>query len=182
MESSIVYSFGGFIFGYLPSFLGSVTTPYMAAATATSGLHRYTFASFVPLLPSKFLLNVRRDTPPEEGDWPLPMQGPHVFSRILMPASTRLASPFLWAIMSRTCLLPGDTVTLTSGWTLYPPFLKTSETTMRSLYEEFVQLPMQTWSTLNPSMSVTLQTLSGECGWAIRGSSLPRFISIASSY
>src|SRR4030067_127980 len=105
----------------------------MAAATATSGLQRNTLPSLVPLLPSKFLLKVRRDTPPDGGDCPLPMQGPQVASSILAPASMRCESPLFKDIMSRTCLETGDIVMLTSGWTLNSPLWKTSETSIRAL-------------------------------------------------
>src|SRR3972149_2854062 len=105
----------------------------MAAATATSGLQRNTLPSLVPLLPSKFLLKVRRDTPPDGGDCPLPMQGPQVASSILAPASMRCERPLFNAIMSSTCLEPGDMVMLTSGCTLKLPLWNTSDTSIKSL-------------------------------------------------
>src|SRR4030067_825226 len=154
----------------------------MAAATAVSGLQRNILPSLVPLLPSKFRLKVRSETPPDGGDWPLPMQGPQVDSRMRAPASIRYESPLLRAIMSRTCFDPGEMVMLTSGWTLKPPFLNVSATSIRSLKDEFVQLPTQTWSTFMPSISETLQTWSGMWGLAIIGSNLPRSSSIVSSY
>src|SRR5574337_203542 len=67
IESSTRNFAGSFTFGYFPSFLGSVMTPYIAAATAVSGLDRYTLSSSVPLLPGKFLGNVLTETVPVEG-------------------------------------------------------------------------------------------------------------------
>src|SRR3989338_2536921 len=110
------------------------------------------------------------------------MHGPHVASSILAPASIMLASPLLREIISKTCFEPGEIVMLTFGLTLCPPFLNISATTIKSLYEELVQLPMQTWSTFIPSSSETLHTASGLCGFAIMGSSLFKSISIISSY
>jgi len=71
------------------SFLGSVIYPVSAEIAAVSGLHKKTSASFVPHLPLKFLLKVLSETPEDFGDCPIPMQGPHAFSRILAPESIR---------------------------------------------------------------------------------------------
>ena len=73
----------------IPSSRGSVISPVIAAAAATSGLTRKTCALAVPDLPSKFLLAVLRDTASVQGAMPLPMQNPHVLSAILAPLSMR---------------------------------------------------------------------------------------------
>ena len=55
-------------------------------------------------------------------------------------------------------------------------------TVARSLYEEFVQEPMQTWSTFTPARLLTGTTLPGEWGAAARGSSAPKSISTSIAY
>ena len=83
------------IFGISPRVRGSVNTPARADAAAVSGLTRYTWASAVPDRPSKLRLKVRREMPPELGDWPIPMQGPQAHSRMRAPAAIRSArAPF----------------------------------------------------------------------------------------
>ena len=68
-----------------PRSRGSVISPVRAAATAVSGDTRYTLASAVPLRPSKLRLKVRRHTPPELGEKPMPMQGPQAHSSSRAP-------------------------------------------------------------------------------------------------
>src|SRR3990172_200859 len=110
----------------------------------------------------------------------MPMQGPQADSRIRPPAAMRSASAPFEAIMVYTCLEPGVTVKLMSGWTVFP--LSIVATVIRSRNEELVQLPTQTWESFVPSTSETGTTLSGLDGRAIIGSSVSRLISSASSY
>ena len=118
--------------------------------------------------------------PPEFGDWPIPMQGPQALSRILAPASIISDSaPFCANILS-TCFEPGAIERLTVGQTVLP--FKMAATFSISIKEEFVQEPMQTWSTLILPISVTSFTRSGMCGIAAIGASEERSISIVSSY
>ena len=91
-----------------------------AEAAAVSGDTRYTCPSAVPDLPSKFLLKVRKDTPPELGEKPMPMHGPHAHSRTLAPAARISESAPQSASMARTCFDPGETERLTSGFTTFP--------------------------------------------------------------
>src|SRR5450830_1543417 len=99
MRSSIVNFSGISIIIGSPRILGSVMTPVMADTAAVSTLTRYTFASLVLLLPSKFLLEVRRDTAPVDGACPTPTQGPQAHSRTRAPDATMSArTPFLESI------------------------------------------------------------------------------------
>ena len=92
----------------------------MAAATAVSGLVRYSSALFVPERPRKFLLDVRIDTAFVWGDWLFPMQNPQIGSVIRAPADSRFANaPFL-ARFSSTCFEPGEITKLTDGWIFVP--------------------------------------------------------------
>ena len=75
---------------------------------------------------------------------------------------------------------PGEMVRLTFSATWRPSSMPA--TRMRSQKLELVQLPMQTWSTLMPSISLMGTTLSGECGWAASGCSALRSMVISSSY
>lgn len=69
----------------------------------------------MPERPSKLRLKVRREMPPEFGDWPMPMQGPQAHSRIRAPAAMRSAKAPFSASMLYTCLEPGAMERLTSG-------------------------------------------------------------------
>src|SRR5512136_1410947 len=90
IRSSIANRFGISTFGYLMGrVLGSTMRPIRAAAAAVSHETRYTWASFVPLRPSKLRFEVRSDTPFELGDWLLPMQKPHAHSSNRAPAAIR---------------------------------------------------------------------------------------------
>ena len=171
---------GRSILTYSPRVRGSVNTPAMAEAAAVSGLTRYTCASAVPVRPSKLRLKVRRDTPAELGDWPMPMQGPQAHSKILAPADIMSARAPFAASIWYTCLEPQPMVRLTSGWTVLP--LSTAATRIMSRYDELVQEPMQTWSILMPESSDTGFTASGLWGQAARGSKLERSTVITSSY
>ena len=113
-----------------------------AAATAVSGLTRYIPADFVPERPKKLRLFVRTLTASVCGACPHPIQNPQVHSIIRPPAATIFESAPLSAIIRKTCFEPGATTKLTSGWTVFPS--RTCATISRSLYEEFVQLPIQT--------------------------------------
>lgn len=115
-----VYFSGSSTEGISPSFMGSVITPLMAAATAVSGDTRYTLPSLVPDLPSKFLLNVLKDTPPEFGEKPIPMQGPQAHSRTLAPDAMISDRAPQSASMARTCLDPGEIERLTLGSMVFP--------------------------------------------------------------
>ncbi len=77
ISSFTIYFSGSVISGYSPSILGSVISPIIAAAIATSGLQRYTLSSFVPLLPGKFLGNVLNEAVPVAGDCPIPIHPRH---------------------------------------------------------------------------------------------------------
>ena len=90
-------------------------SPVRAAATAVSGDTRYTLASAVPLRPSKLRLKVRRLTPPELGEKPIPIQGPQAHSSSRAPETRISDSAPQSASMVRTCREPGDTDILTEG-------------------------------------------------------------------
>ena len=117
-------------------------SPVKAAATAVSGDTRYTCPSAVPERPSKLRLKVRRETPPEFGEKPMPMQGPQAHSSTLAPLAMMSVSAPQSASISNTCLEPGDTERLTSGRMVLP--LRSAATFSISYNEEFVQEPMQT--------------------------------------
>ena len=126
----------------MPSVLGSRISPVRAEATAVSGETRYTRASAVPLRPSKLRLKVRRLTPPEFGEKPMPMQGPQAHSSSRAPdARMSDSAPQSESIVS-TCLEPGDTLMLTEG-AMRLPFSSAAALSI-SYREEFVQEPMQT--------------------------------------
>jgi hypothetical protein len=97
--------------------VGSVTTPVIAASAAISGLTRYTWASLVPLRPSKFRLLVRSETAWLFGLWWLPMQNPQALSRILAPLLTQLGKNAVVGDHLQHFLLPGATPRLTVGAT-----------------------------------------------------------------
>ena len=103
-----------------PKSRGSVISPVRAAATAVSGDTRYTLASAVPLRPSKLRLKVRRLTPPELGEKPMPMQGPQAHSSSRAPEARMSDRAPQLASMVRTCREPGDTNILTEGDTVLP--------------------------------------------------------------
>ena len=128
--------------GMGPSVRGSVIAPVSAAATAVSGDTRYTCASFVPLRPRKLRLNVRRLTPPELGEKPMPMHGPHAHSSRRAPLESMSVSAPQSASMVSTCFDPGETDRLTPGATVLP--LSRAATFSISSSDEFVQEPMQT--------------------------------------
>ena len=108
------------------------------------------------------------------------MQGPQEFSSILAPALIMSANaPFL-AIISITCLDPGAITKLTLGLTFLP--FSILATFIKSSYEEFVQLPIATWSTFIFPNSFTSLTLSGLWGPAASGTNSSKFIVISSSY
>ena len=100
--------------------LGSLNSPIRALHAAVSGLTRYTLALLVPLLPSKFLLLVLRDTPSVPGDWWFPMQKPQALSRIRAPAFNRVERVPSEAIISSTALLPGAMPRETVGGMVFP--------------------------------------------------------------
>ena len=165
---------------FMPRVLGSVITPVSAEAQAVSGETRYTFASLVPLLPSKFLLNDLKLIPPEFGEKPIPIQGPQPHSRSLAPdARISLSAPQSES-MESTCFEPQETDMLTLS-EIFLPFSILAHLSI-SLKEEFVHDPMHTWSILIPDTSLTLTTLSGWCGQAIIGSSSDKLIVMISEY
>ena len=125
-----------------PVFMPSVRTPFIADIAAVSGLTKYTPASRVPLRPLKFLLKVLRDIAPDFGDCPMPMQGPQAFSITLAPEFIMSRRAPFSAILARILLEPGDITKLTSSFTFFP--LSMAATFMRSVYDEFVQLPIAT--------------------------------------
>ena len=110
----------------------------------------------------------------------MPMQGPQAHSSILAPAAMSLASAPLAARAFSTCLEPGEIVRLTFGATRLPASMPA--TRIMSQNEEFVQLPMQIWSTCIPAILDTSVTLSGLLGCAASGCSEERSIVISSSY
>lgn len=116
--------------------------PASAEAAAVSGEQRHTLASFVPLLPSKLRLNVRRDTPPELGEKPMPMQGPQAHSRSLAPAEMKSSAAPLRMSSASTCLDPGETETSTLSATVLPR--KIAAAFNMSYKEELVQEPIHT--------------------------------------
>ena len=120
MLSFIRNSLGISIFSQPPRVRGSVNMPVRAEAAAVSGLTRYTCPSAVPLRPSKFRLKVRRETPPELGDCPMPMQGPQAHSSTRAPAAMISAKAPFKASILYTCLEPQPMVRLTSGCTVLP--------------------------------------------------------------
>jgi hypothetical protein len=125
-------------------------------------------------------LNVLSDTALVAGAWPIPIQGPHAASSILAPAATISARAPFAASMLRTCFEPGAITRLTPGLTLLP--LRMRATFIISTYDELVQLPIQTWSTLIFPISLAFFTLSGLCGIAASGSSFSSPIVISFSY
>jgi hypothetical protein len=93
--------------GAEPQVAGSVNFPASAALAAVCGLTRYTWASWVPLRPSKLRLKVRAHTPLETGEPPMPMQGPQAHSRMRAPASSSTSSSPSAVSSFNTCLEPG---------------------------------------------------------------------------
>ena len=108
------------------------------------------------------------DTPAERGLIEFPMQKPHALSRILAPASMRSARYPSRASIAITWREPGAMPRPTRELTFLP--LSIFATVTRSLYDEFVQEPMQTWSTFMPASSEILFTFPGLCGQAAIGS------------
>ena len=95
-------------------------SPNKAAATAVSGDTRYTLPSAVPERPSKFLLNVLSETPPEFGENPIPMHGPHAHSSTRTPAPIISESAPQSASMLMTCFDPQEIERLTDGLIVLP--------------------------------------------------------------
>ncbi len=125
-------------------------------------------------------LKVRTLTAFVLGDCPMPMQGPQAHSSTRAPAAIISASaPHLQSIAS-TCREPGLTVKLTLGATVLP--FSIAATLSISARLEFVQLPMQTWSTAILVSSETAFMLSGLCGHAASGRRAERSITTLSSY
>ena len=96
----------------------------------------------MPLRPSKLRLKVRRDTPAEFGEKPMPMQGPQAHSSTRAPLwRMSLSAPHSDSMRS-TCLEPGEMDRLTSGEICFP--LRMAATFSMSSSEELVQEPMHT--------------------------------------
>ena len=85
---------------------------------------------------------MRRLTPPEFGENPMPMQGPHAHSSTRAPDARMSDSAPRSASMVSTCREPGETDTLTFGETVRP--FSSAATFNRSDSDELVQEPMQT--------------------------------------
>mgnify|MGYP000586276900 CR=1 FL=1 len=116
--------------------------PVRAHAAAISGETRYTCASLVPLRPSKLRLNVRSDTPPEFGEKPIPMHGPHAHSSTRAPAAMMSDNAPQSASIVSTCLEPGETERLTESAIFLPFRMAATRSISRS--DELVQEPIQT--------------------------------------
>ena len=110
----------------------------------------------------------------------MPMQGPQPHSSTRAPAAMSLASAPLAARAFSTWREPGETVRLTLGATCRPASMPA--TRIMSQKEEFVQLPMHTWSMGSPAIFETSVTLSGLLGCAAIGCRLERSMVISSSY
>ena len=95
--------------------VGSVMYPVRAEATAVSGETKYTCPSRVPERPRKFRLKVLRETPPEFGEKPMPMQGPQAHSSSRAPLARMSDNAPQSLSMVSTCREPGDTDRLTEG-------------------------------------------------------------------
>jgi hypothetical protein len=70
------------------------------------------------------------------------MQNPHALSKSRAPDASIVANPFSAASIFNTCRDPGATPTLTSACTVCPSSILT--TVFKSVYEEFVQDPINT--------------------------------------
>ena len=116
--------------------------PVSAAATAVSGGHEVDLRVLVPLRPRKLRLNVRRLTPPELGEKPMPMHGPHAHSSRRAPLARMSVSAPQSASMVSTCFDPGEIDRLTPGAMVLP--LSMAATLSISNRDEFVHEPMQT--------------------------------------
>ena len=122
--------------------IGFVITPFIADIAAVSGDTRNTFASAVPLLPSKLRLNVLRLMPDEFGEKPIPIHGPQAHSKSLAPeANISVNAPDSESCMS-TCFDPGETDMLTLLSTVLPDNMLAILSISNRL--EFVHEPTQT--------------------------------------
>ena len=83
-------------------------------------------------------------------------------------------------MFSSTCFEPGAMTKLSLGCAFFP--FRIFATVIRSLYDEFVQLPRHTWSTSIPSSSFTVLMFPGLCGYAASGISSLRSRSTILSY
>ena len=140
--SLILNTIGISTLGALPSVVGSVNTPAIADAAAVSGDTKYTCASAVPLRAKKLRLNVRKLTPADCGEKPIPIQGPHAHSKIRAPALIRSARAPHSASIVYTCFEPGEMDKLTSGCTVLP--LSIAATVNISASDELVHEPIHT--------------------------------------
>src|SRR5665648_304357 len=131
MESSMIKDSGQSIFGYCPSFLGSVIFPNRAVALQVSALARYTLSFAVPLRPSQLRLNERTVTESDAGDAPMPIHAPHADSIIREPAEMMFDMAPFWVMVSRTCFEPGTMWKLTLE-SIFLPF-SAMATVIRSL-------------------------------------------------
>ena len=87
-------------------------------------------------------MNVRRLTPPEFGEKPMPMHGPQAHSSRRAPLARMSVSAPQSASMVSTCFDPGEMDRLTPGATVLP---RSSAATLSiSSRDEFVHEPMQT--------------------------------------
>ena len=134
--------------------------PVIAEAAAVSGETRYTLASAVPLLPLKFLLNVRNVIPSEFGANPIPIHGPQALSRILNPAL--ISSPKIPAFSAIISVvrLPGAIPASTPGAMCLP--FTIAATAAKSSKELFVQEPIATCVIFLPAIFSISVTASGE--------------------
>lgn len=74
----------------------------------------------MPLRPGKFRLNVRTETLPVGGAWPMPTHGPQAGSSIRAPLAIIAWYAPPSASASRICFEPGVTVMKTSGCAVLP--------------------------------------------------------------
>ena len=87
-------------------------------------------------------MNVRRLTPPELGEKPMPMHGPHAHSSRRAPLARMSVSAPQSASIVSTCFDPGEIDRLTPGAMVLP--LSMAATLSISNRDEFVHEPMQT--------------------------------------
>ncbi len=122
---------------------------------------------------------MRTETAPEGGAAPMPMHGPHAFSRIRAPAATRSRMSPLSTRCSTTWRLPGLIVRWRFSAIVLPR--STAAATFMSSSDELVHDPMHTcWTAMAPISRIDF-TAPGLCGMAASGSSAPRSISMISS-
>ena len=111
---------------------------------------------------------------------PVPTDAPHLY-RLIANMASRIRTDEvtfyyqLIATMESTWREPGDKTSETFCATRLPS--KMDAVVMISRYDEFVQLPMATWSIGCPATSRTVLTTSGMCGRASNGSSAARSMS-----